>query len=118
MKLANDGQGVDRHLMGLQQLAIERGLPMPQIFEDPAYTISRHWRLSTSHCGSENLALFIFGPVVDDGFGLGYMIHDNNISVSITSRRSCSTTNSRLFATMLELSFLEMRDLAQRSSKL
>lgn len=104
--------------MGLKLLANEHNIPVPELFIDPVYNMTRHWRLSTSNCSSENLVLFTFGPVVDDGFGLGYIIHENNISISVTSKRSCPSTNSRLFVRMLETSLLEMSDLASQSSKL
>jgi carnitine O-acetyltransferase len=118
MKMAKEGQGIDRHLMGLKLLAIENGLPVPSLFADPAYDKSRHWRLSTSNCGLESLALFTFGPVVEDGFGVGYVVHENDIAVSVTSKRSCPSTNSRLFVRTLEKSLLDMRDIASPSSKL
>ena len=118
MKLAKDGQGIDRHLMGLKLLALEHGFVMPEFFKDPVYDTTRHWRLSTSNCGGDNLVLFTFGPVVEDGFGLGYIIHENDISVSVTSKRSCPNTNSRLFVRMLEKSLLEMADVVSQSSKL
>ena len=51
---AKAGRGVDRHLMGLRMLALEQAATsghgeLPPIFRDPAYNMSRYWRLSTSH---------------------------------------------------------------------
>jgi carnitine O-acetyltransferase len=43
--------------------------------QDPSYSKLFASVLSTSNCGTRALDLFGFGPVVDDGFGLGYMIH-------------------------------------------
>jgi hypothetical protein len=41
--------------------------------------------MSTSNCGVAALSLFAFGPVCDDGFGLGYIIRENSININITS---------------------------------
>ena len=35
---AVNAQGCDRHLLGLQAIAMEDGLPMPALYTDPAYT--------------------------------------------------------------------------------
>jgi len=43
--------------------------------KDPSYSKLFASVLSTSNCGTRALDLFGFGPVVDNGFGLGYMIH-------------------------------------------
>lgn len=83
---------VDRHLFALkmlfEQLQQEHqdssALVAPRIFTDPGYQTSGTWRMSTSHCGSASLSLFGFGPVVRDGFGIGYMIKNNSISFNIT----------------------------------
>ena len=45
---AISGRGVDRQLLGLKILAMESGLPMPQIFNDTAFVRSTHFCLSTS----------------------------------------------------------------------
>jgi carnitine O-acetyltransferase len=118
MKLARNGQGIDRHLLGLQLIATENHIPMPKIFQDPVYNMTRHWRLSTSQCGSEHIKLLTFGPVVHDGFGVGYIIHENNISVNVTSKKSCTNTSSYLFVKSLEKSLLEMKQVVSPTSKL
>lgn len=45
---AINGDGIDRHLLGLKLMAIEMGENVPEIFMDPSYTKSTHFRLSTS----------------------------------------------------------------------
>lgn len=54
--------------------------------QDPSYSKLFSSVLSTSNCGSRALDLFGFGPVVDDGFGIGYMIHPE---VLLSSFRLC-----------------------------
>ena len=49
---ASDGKGVDRHLFGLKKLlSPEDGVP--QIYEDPSFSYSSHWFVSTSQLSSE-----------------------------------------------------------------
>lgn len=42
------GHGMDCHLLGLREFALENGLPMPKIFEHESFRISNHFSLSTS----------------------------------------------------------------------
>jgi carnitine O-acetyltransferase len=85
MKDAKAGLGVDRHLLGLRQLAREHGMPEPELYQDPSFAASSRWRLSTSNCGGKNAIQFGFGPVVPEGFGIGYVVHNDAATFSITS---------------------------------
>jgi len=38
MNEAREAKGCDRHLLGLYCIAMEAGLPIPQLFNDPSYT--------------------------------------------------------------------------------
>ncbi|XP_034234835.1 carnitine O-palmitoyltransferase 2, mitochondrial [Thrips palmi] len=78
LKEAAMGEGFDRHLFGLRKLAEMKGL-LPEIYKDPAYTHINHHILSTSTLSSDVVALGGFGPVVKDGFGIGYSIYDNRL---------------------------------------
>jgi carnitine O-acetyltransferase len=111
MKEAKEGRGVDRHLFGLRMMAEKhlRGAPLPSIFTNKAYKQSSHWNISTSHCGCLAISTFGFGPVVSDGFGIGYMIKNNTINFNITSKYEQSQYSSHLFATLLEQSLLHMQ---------
>lgn len=59
---------------------------MPAIFRDPGYATLGHSTLSTSNCGNPCLRLFGFGAVVPDGFGIGYIIKDDAISICASSK--------------------------------
>lgn len=99
-KECSQGLGQDRHLYALyclikRQLAGElpgndqnwpKDNKMPEIFTDKGYEILSRSILSTSNCGNPALRLFGFGPVDRDGFGLGYIIKDDGISVAATSK--------------------------------
>ena len=75
---ASDGKGVDRHLFGLKKL-LQAGEEMPAIFKDPAFTYSSKWYLSTSQLSSEYFNGYGWSQVVDDGFGIAYMINENRL---------------------------------------
>ena len=73
---ASDGKGVDRHLFGLKKL-LREGEPLPSIYSDPAYAYSGSWYLSTSQLSSEYFNGYGWSQVIDDGFGIAYMINEN-----------------------------------------
>lgn len=73
---ALDGKGVDRHLFGLKKL-LAPGEEVPAIYKDPAYSYSSKWFLSTSQLSSEYFNGYGWSQVVDDGFGIAYMINEN-----------------------------------------
>lgn len=58
---------------------------LPEIFTDHGWTVLNTSILSTSNCGNPALRLFGFGPVAADGFGIGYIIKDDGISVYVIS---------------------------------
>jgi carnitine O-acetyltransferase len=109
MRKAKAGLGVDRHLLGLRRVCADADLELPDIFADPAFARSAHWVLSTSHCGSSALTMFGFGPVVNDGFGLGYMIKNGSIGVTVTSKYTYRLAAGGVLASLLESSLLHMR---------
>lgn len=83
-KEAAMGQGFDRHLFALRVIAESTG-KVPDIFQDPAYKQINHIILSTSTLSSPALMLGGFGPVVRDGFGVGYGIQDDWLGCNVTS---------------------------------
>jgi carnitine O-acetyltransferase len=73
---ASDGHGVDRHLFGLKKL-IQEGEEMPELFKDPAYSYSSTWYISSSQLSSEYFNGYGWSQVVDQGWGIAYMINEN-----------------------------------------
>ena len=73
---AGDGRGVDRHLFGLKNL-LQQGESLPELYQDPAYGYSSSWYLSTSQLSSEYFNGYGWSQVIDDGFGIAYMINEN-----------------------------------------
>ena len=113
MQHAKAGLAVDRHFLALRMLAMQHDLPLPALLQDPIFKRACHWTLSTSHCGSSALSLFGFGPVVADGFGLGYMIKNDTISVTVTAKYTHRARASEVFASMLESSLLQMKAIVE-----
>ncbi|KAA1469045.1 carnitine acetyl transferase [Dentipellis sp. KUC8613] len=86
-KAAGAGEGVDRHLLGLK-LSLEKGEPVPELFEDALVKRSSYWALSTSAVFSRHFEVYGWGEVVPDGFGVAYMTgFDDYLQYTITSRK-------------------------------
>ncbi|KAK0636908.1 acyltransferase ChoActase/COT/CPT [Bombardia bombarda] len=103
---ASDGKGVDRHLFGLKRL-LEPGQEVPEIYKDEAYSYSSSWYLSTSQLSSEYFNGYGWSQVIDNGFGIAYMINENSINFNIVSKRK----GSKRMAYYLSEAAGEMRDL-------
>jgi carnitine O-acetyltransferase len=82
---ASDGKGVDRHLFGLKKL-LAPGEDVPAIYQDPAYSYSSSWHLSTSQLSSEYFNGYGWSQVIDNGFGIAYMINENSLNFNIVSK--------------------------------
>ncbi|XP_062308915.1 carnitine O-palmitoyltransferase 2, mitochondrial [Osmerus eperlanus] len=84
-KEAAMGQGFDRHLFAMKYLANSKGQPLHALYQDPAYAAINHNILSTSTLTSPAVSLGGFAPVVPDGFGVGYGVHDDWIGCNVSS---------------------------------
>lgn len=83
------GFGVERHMYGLEQIYHLYGESLgmkkiPRIFTDEGYLTMRHDFISTSGMTYDNVKYRIFGPVVDGGFGLAYILLDRSVSINIS----------------------------------
>ncbi|KAF9076322.1 acyltransferase ChoActase/COT/CPT [Rhodocollybia butyracea] len=84
----SQGLGQDRHLYALYCL-LQRdrsGKGLPAIFSDPGWALLNTSILSTSNCGNPALRLFGFGPVAAAGFGIGYIIKEDGLSICASSK--------------------------------
>lgn len=90
---ACDGRGVDRHLFGLKK-CLKAGEDIPHIYTDRAYSYSNTWYLSTSQLSSEYFNGYGWSQVVDDGYGIAYMINENRyvsrVIFAVTTEAICS----------------------------
>lgn len=84
IKEAATGQGFDRHLFAMKYLQQAENKLHP-IYTDRSYQLINHNILSTSTVASKHIAAGGFGPVVNDGFGIGYLIDDEQCGLLVTS---------------------------------
>ncbi|KAK5056599.1 hypothetical protein LTR84_012131 [Exophiala bonariae] len=80
---------------------------MPTFFSDAGWERINNTILSTSNCGNPALRHFGFGPVSGDGFGIGYIIKDDSISVCASSKHR----QTKRFVDSLESYLNEIRRL-------
>lgn len=59
---------------------------LPELFADGGWDKLNNTILSTSNCGNPSLRLFGFGPVSPNGYGIGYIIKDDSISICASSK--------------------------------
>lgn len=83
---AADGKGVDRHLFGLLQ-QLKEGEEVPAIFKDPVFKYSSTWYISTSQVPSENFQSWGWSQVIDEGFGLAYLVNSEWLHVHISCKK-------------------------------
>lgn len=86
--------------------------PTPAIFNDAGWDKINNTIISTSNCGNPCLRHFGFGPTSGDGFGIGYIIKDDSISICASSKHR---QTARLMYT-LESYLLEMRKLLRATN--
>ncbi|MDW7671713.1 MAG: choline/carnitine O-acyltransferase, partial [Bacillota bacterium] len=87
-----EGLGIERHLFALRSVYEEQGASLgidqrPALFDSPGYRQLTHDFISTSGAGSGSISLFGFGPVTDDGYGIGYVIRDDSLHVTLSTHR-------------------------------
>ncbi len=80
---------------------------MPALFSDSGWEKINNTMLSTSNCGNPALRHFGFGPTSGDGFGIGYIIKDDSISVCASSKHR----QTKRFVDSLEGYLIEIRRL-------
>lgn len=110
MKECENGKGFDRHLLGLLLIAKEKGLPVPELFTDPAFTRSGgggNFVLSTSLTGYTKVSGAMV-PMIHHGYGFFYRIRDDRIVVTCTAWKSCPETDAEMLCKNLFQSFQDM----------
>jgi carnitine O-acetyltransferase len=85
----------------------------PQVFQDPGWDKLNNTILSTSNCGNPSLRHFGFGPTSGDGFGIGYIIKDEGISICASSKHR----QTKRFVDALESYLLEIRRILRTTQR-
>lgn len=120
MREATNGDGIDRHLMGLKILALGAGLPLPAIFADKAYQLP--FQLSTSQTTAyASLGGGFFpicgGPNGPQGVGASYVVCETRLLFHITVYKGQQIT-AEAYADALNKALLDMRDVTLESQQL
>uniref|UniRef100_A0A7N6C0S5 Choline/carnitine acyltransferase domain-containing protein n=1 Tax=Anabas testudineus TaxID=64144 RepID=A0A7N6C0S5_ANATE len=110
---ALNGQGIDRHLLGLKLQAIEQGLSIPKIFMDTAYGLATHWKLRTGQVPANTDSVMCFGPLVPDGYAACYNPQADHVHFSIIAFNCCEDTNAERFAHTLKDTLCQLQELLQ-----
>uniref|UniRef100_A0A0M3IGR6 Carn_acyltransf domain-containing protein n=1 Tax=Ascaris lumbricoides TaxID=6252 RepID=A0A0M3IGR6_ASCLU len=92
-------QGFDRHLMGLRVTAERLGRKPPALFSHPDFKYLSEFVISTSTLTTDTICFGGFGPVVRDGFGIGYVVSSSKLGAVISSYRD--KRNAESFANSL-----------------
>lgn len=107
-KEAAMGQGFDRHLFALKLIGQENGFSKFCIFNDPSYARMNYNIVSTSTLSSPAIQAGGFGPVVKDGYGIGYMVMEDALGCIVTSYKA--HTDGADYVECLRHSFNKLRD--------
>lgn len=92
VKHAVAGLGVDRHLLALKQHS-EGVKDAADFFNDAPYGYSGNWQMSSSNVSAPYFDCFCFGPVVEHGYGLGYLIQEDKVACSVSAYNSSRKSN-------------------------
>lgn len=100
---ASNGEGIDRHLMALHNIArINGDKAALAFFDDELYLKSSAFVLNTSEFSRPWLRYYSFGPSDVNGYGLGCVIDATEVRLSLSAFPDSPATNvSELKASML-----------------
>jgi len=114
-KEAKMGLGVDRHFLALKAMAAIVGEEAQHpLFDDPLFKLTGTWILSTSNVSAPHNRHFGFGAVTGQGYGLGYIIGDDRVSVDATNFVSSGKTDSAALAEQIGEAWLELNALVEK----
>lgn len=120
MKEAENGQGCDRHLLGLRLIANQIWKSDPKIFADPAWNLSGgdgSFILSTSTAGYSN----VYGgvcPMCEHGYGTFYKVTDDEITFFLSAWKRSPQTDLQTWAESLEWALKAIHKLVMTNAKL
>ncbi|CAH0557685.1 unnamed protein product [Brassicogethes aeneus] len=112
---AVNGFGVDRHLLGLKQVALEKKIPLPELYQDASYARSSHMRLSTSQVATKCDGFMVYAPLTSDGYGCCYNPRPNDINFGVSAFTSNQETSATIYRETLTSCLKEMHDILARS---
>ena len=108
------GKGVDIPMLGIRKAAevVAASAGIMALFDDPVFQMSLRFKLSTSQVAVNLPDSYMgYGAVVPDGYGVSYNLQNDDVTFCVGSFFSCRETSSLLFATKVQESLLQMKDL-------
>ncbi|KJE90270.1 carnitine palmitoyltransferase 2 [Capsaspora owczarzaki ATCC 30864] len=116
-----DGQGFDRHLFAMQGVARQlwgaSPSKLPGLFVDPGFLKFKTIILSTSTLNGIFMDHAGFGAVSEHGYGLGYVAHNELLSINVASFRDSPHTDSAEYASQLNRTLTDLGELVSSSSQ-
>ncbi|KAJ8033042.1 Carnitine O-acetyltransferase [Holothuria leucospilota] len=114
---AKSGQGMERHLFGLQRIAEENDIDASEFFEDPSWKRSNHIHLRTANIPGD-LMKATFSPRMYQyqSAAMWYSIRDEHIQFSINTTEERTIFDVNSFLENLFISLTEMKDFVQNQS--
>ena len=97
---AAKGAGIDRHLSGLSKM-LRPNEDLPDLFRDSFYQSSQHWIVCTSQASGEHLNAYGWAQVVDDGFGIAYMVLKNRFGLPFNFKIGVAADHQLDFSSIL-----------------
>ncbi|KAI9729248.1 MAG: hypothetical protein M1834_007040 [Cirrosporium novae-zelandiae] len=85
----------------------------PAIFSDSGWDRLNNTIISTSNCGNPSLRHFGFGPTSGDGFGIGYIIKEDSLSICASSKHR----QTKRFVDAIESYLSEIRKLLRATQR-
>jgi carnitine O-palmitoyltransferase 2 len=87
------------------------------LFLDPDYKRWNSWTLSTSNISVPCMDAFLFPPVIENGYGVGYVIDESCMIACITDFTSCTATDSTEYKTGVVEASLEILAILQKQAR-
>lgn len=94
------------------------GEPEPALFTDPAFALSKTWRLSTSNLSVEELESWGYGEVVPDGYGVAYSIQKERSVFTVTCRSEGGSGRAKVLAMRIAEAMAEIAQVCSLRPKL
>jgi len=96
-----------------QSLGLGHNHNTPLLFADSGWDKLNNTIISTSNCGNPSLRQFGFGPTSGDGFGIGYIIKEEGVSICASSKHR----QTKRFVDALESYLIEIRRILRSTQK-
>ncbi|KAK7050876.1 hypothetical protein VNI00_004988 [Paramarasmius palmivorus] len=103
---ATTGRGIDRHLLGLRYML--QDAESAELFNDPLFTRSQQWCLSTSGLSAGHLFRGT-GTTYPDGYGINYLAAPNTVKFGIESKHSNDLTSTEDFKKAIAKAMNDMK---------